>query len=97
MTVLEQRERELRNNKLNKNKNRIIKGEKAIQYLFLTLKSMDSNGKYRHPLGESLKGYYVDSQGWVAFDNTSDDCWVEAFESDKACLEWLSINKDITW
>lgn len=80
-----------------RNKKRIIKGEKAIQYLFLALKSDDGKGKYRHPLGESLKGYYADKKGWIAFDNTTDDCWVETFDSDLACLEWLGITKYMIW
>lgn len=65
-------------------------GKEAKQYVTETLDSHTNNSKkYHHPSGLYLKGYYWDEDVWVAFDNTTNDCWVEEFDREKDCIEWL--------
>lgn len=37
-------------------------------------------------------GYYLDKYAckWVAFDNTSGDCWVEEFDTKDECIDWIN-------
>ena len=49
------------------------------------LQSDNGNGKYK-PLGTFwLKGNDV----YIGFDNRHGDCWVEEFNTKRACIKWL--------
>ena len=77
----------------------MLTGELAKRYLNETLKSDIDDMSYIHPCGKNLKGYYWDTTTSgkrliVAFDNSTNECWIEDFLTEKACKEWLSINKD---
>jgi hypothetical protein len=50
-----------------------------------------------HAINEypKTKGYYPDKDRWVAFDNTTGNCWVEEFESEELALSWLNGELDI--
>lgn len=37
-----------------------------------------------------VTGYYKSDNVFVAFDNTTADCWTEEFSSDKEALDWCS-------
>lgn len=43
---------------------------------------------------ELLYSYDDESGKYIGIDNTSNDCWVEEFESEKDCLEWLKESID---
>ena len=35
------------------------------------------------------RGYFIDDNTWVAFDNTSGNCWVEEFKNEETAICWL--------
>lgn len=35
------------------------------------------------------KGYWKEDGRWIAYDNTTFDCWVEEFATRKEAKEWL--------
>lgn len=54
-------------------------GKEAEKYVTETLDLHTNNSeKYHHPSGLCLKGYYWD-----------EDVWVEEFDREKDCIEWL--------
>ena len=38
---------------------------------------------------ELLYGYDEESGLYIGIDNTSNDCWVEEFDSEQSCIDWL--------
>lgn len=68
----------------------ILIGETAEQVVFEILQSNNSqNGNY--PAHTGAKGYYKDDDGvYVAFDNSTNDCWIEEFNTRKEALKWLN-------
>ena len=45
----------------------------------------------------NTKGYYLDEKvnKWIAFDNSSNDCFVEEFESEAVAFDWICGNFDV--
>lgn len=44
----------------------------------------------RYPLHVGDCGVFPNDVGsWTAFDNTSGDCWVEDFKTEREAIEWL--------
>ena len=43
---------------------------------------------------ELLYGYDEESGKYIAIDNTSNNCWVEEFNSEQDCLNWLKESID---
>lgn len=43
-----------------------------------------------YPLHAGAKGYYVDNDKYVAFDNLTQDCWMEEFDTEKEAKKWLA-------
>ena len=43
-----------------------------------------------YPLHIGATGYYQDSKTnrWVAFDNTTGDCWIEEFDTSRKASMW---------
>lgn len=39
---------------------------------------------------ELLYGYDEESGLYIGIDNTSNDCWVEEFDSEQSCIDWLN-------
>lgn len=58
----------------------IYTGEVAKDVL---LKNLDN------PLQIPFCGYFFDGRVWVAFDNKSNECWVEDFEDEETAICWL--------
>lgn len=38
---------------------------------------------------EKCCGYFFEKNAWVAFDNSTEDCWVEEFKSEELAICWL--------
>ena len=60
-----------------------IKAEETLKKL---LRLGHENG-YKY--GDGLSGYFQDESQWIAYDNRTNDCWVEQFKTRKECLRWL--------
>ena len=67
----------------------IYTNERAEEVVGLILESGIGGNKYPAFVGDS--GYYKDKETgkWVAFDNTTCDCWIEEFDSEKEALKWI--------
>ncbi|MFC4231805.1 hypothetical protein ACFOW1_07880 [Parasediminibacterium paludis] len=37
----------------------------------------------------TCKGYFLDKKVWIAFDNTTGNCWVEEFKTEELAICWL--------
>ncbi len=35
------------------------------------------------------RGYFLEENIWIAFDNHSEDCWVEEFETEEMAICWI--------
>lgn len=73
----------------------IITGKKADDALTQILAN-EKDGTYPHMKGTC--GYYHDQtfDKWIAFDNTTCDCWVEEFRTKDECLDWINELYDTT-
>lgn len=67
---------------------KIYEGEEAYKVCNMIL----ANGGYSTP----IEGYDVFSAGfwregdkWMAYDNTTGDCWVEEFKTRKEAKDWV--------
>lgn len=58
----------------------IYRGKFAKDILNSTLKNLKSNYS---------KGYFFEDKTWVAFDNSTKNCWVEEFSSEEMAICWL--------
>lgn len=38
---------------------------------------------------EKCCGYYYTGYAWLAFDNTTGDCWMEEFETEEEAIRWI--------
>ena len=67
-------------------------GEQAHEVVGVILESVttDKNGNSSYPAHEGDQGYYKEGGKWVAFDNSTCDCWVEEFKTRKAAIAWLN-------
>lgn len=63
-------------------------GEEAKKILEEILAN-EKDGHY--PLHEGDTGYYGEAhdQYFVAFDNTTGDCWVEEFSTEERAIHWI--------
>ena len=68
----------------------IIYGDEAEQYLTEVLDGEVGELMFHHKSGKNLAGCYQDGDHWVAFDNTTNECWVEEFESENESIEWIN-------
>ena len=66
-------------------------GEQAHQIVGEILESIttDKNGNSSYPAHEGDQGYYKEGDKWVAFDNSTCDCWVEEFNTRKEAIDWI--------
>lgn len=65
------------------------KGEKAKQVLNETL-AMYDNDKEQYTRNTGTKGYFKNEIGtYTAFDNTTGDCWVEDFDTEKQAKNFI--------
>ena len=68
-------------------KNMMYTGEKAKSILTDILSSLDGD---QYPMHDDATGYFLDESGvYVAFDNTTCDCWVEEFDSVEKAINWI--------
>lgn len=65
----------------------VYKGKRAKQVLTEILAHVTDNGRYPHHEGDA--GYYRDGKKYVAFDNSTCDCWVEEFPSRKQAVAYV--------
>lgn len=62
-------------------------GEEAENILNDILSNQEGD---HYPKHEGATGYFLDESGvYVAFDNTTCDCWVEEFDTDKRAIDWI--------
>lgn len=67
----------------------ILIGKIAEQVVFEILQSNNSqDGNF--PAHTGANGYYIDNGVYVAFDNSTNDCWIEEFKTRKEALKWLN-------
>ena len=73
--------------KYSPDKDGIYRGKNAEGVLSCLLK----NGDYSIYGYGGTKGCFFDREAekWVAFDNSTNDCWVEEFNSEAEAAEWL--------
>jgi hypothetical protein len=70
----------------------------AVEFGFPTKpRFMLRDGDYAINDYSKTMGYYLDKNKWVAFDNSTGDCWVEEFESEELALSWLKGELDINY
>ena len=72
----------------------VLQGKEAEKVLTKILDDREketNNGvvseKYPEPF---VSGYYQEDKRWVAFDNTSGDCWVEDYPSEKSAAKYAN-------
>lgn len=65
----------------------IFKGNTAKKLLQQSLINSRSN---------LSKGFFFEENIWVAFDNSSRNCWVEEFDSEQKAICWLENFFDIS-
>ena len=66
----------------------IYEGKEALELVGQILESLNEKGRY--PLHSGDMGYYKNADGiWTAWDNSTGDCWVEDFKTQKEAIEWL--------
>lgn len=66
--------------------NTIYVGEEAKNILADILNNQNGD---RYPKHENATGYFRDKNVYVAFDNTTCDCWVEEFATAKKAVNWI--------
>lgn len=64
-----------------------LKGEEAEKMCRKILDHWYIDGTYNLFLG--TKGWFKDGKTYVAFDNTTGDCWIEEFSNEKSAERWL--------
>jgi hypothetical protein len=65
---------------------KVLTGEKAKSTVSSILnRASDYGGDYPGP---RVSGYYREGKGWTAFDNTTGNCWVEDFKTEKSAREF---------
>ena len=51
---------------------------------------LDNQEGDRYPKHKGATGYFLDESGvYVAFDNTTCDCWVEEFDTVEEAINWI--------
>lgn len=58
----------------------IYTGEKASQILRQNLENRESH---------ICSGYFFEGNAWIAFDNYTEDCWVEEFKTEEMAICWI--------
>lgn len=58
----------------------IYTGEKASQILRQNLENRESH---------ICSGYFLEGNVWIAFDNSTEDCWVEEFKTEEMAICWI--------
>lgn len=55
-----------------------------------TLKStLNEESLLKYPVSKYAFGYFRDDDKWIAFDNSTGDCWVEEFATKGQALKWI--------
>ncbi len=73
----------------NPNDNNIIVGEEAQRIYGEILESEYSSRGIGFPAHTGALGIFVEDGKYVAFDNSTNDCWVEDFKNEQVALSWL--------
>lgn len=63
---------------------KVYKGQKAKEKCMYILDSYENN------LTEKCLGLWSDDDVYIAFDNSSNDCWVEEFQTLKEALAYIA-------
>ena len=61
--------------------------EEVAKAILFYLLANHQGGKYPAP---HVCGIYFEENIWIAFDNSSGDCWVEEFEEMSEAYEWIA-------
>lgn len=71
----------------------VVLGNQARWVLRTLLDRIPKNNKYyMHPQFKFLEhtlGYYKDDKVYTAYDNRTNDCWVESFQTEEEAIRWL--------
>ena len=68
---------------------KIYQGEEARQIYGEILESERKSRELVFPAHTGALGIFVEDGKYVAFDNSSNDCWVEEFKSEQVALLWV--------
>ena len=71
------------------NDQKLLKGEEAQKVLGEILESERKSRSLTFPAHTGAQGYFRDGAKYVAFDNSSNDCWVEEFKNKENAKAWL--------
>ena len=72
----------------------IYKGKVAHTVCDAILAANEQGGPYNAPINgfDHLSvGYWKDGDKWIAYDNTTEDCWIEEFDTRKDAVEYCNI------
>lgn len=76
--------------------NEILIGEEAQKFCKELLNSESANFYLNQKKGNQKRGYFPDVTSrsnktvYVAFDNRTNDCWVEQFDTAELAVSWLN-------
>ena len=68
---------------------KIYQGEEARQIYGEILESERKSRELVFPAHTGAQGIFVEDGKYVAFDNSTNDCWVEEFKSEQVALSWV--------
>ena len=68
---------------------KIYRGEEAQRIYGEILESERTSRELVFPAHTGALGIFVEDGKYVAFDNSTNDCWVEDFKNEKVALSWL--------
>ena len=69
-------------------KKNILTGEEAQKVLGEILESERRSRSLTFPAHTGAQGYFRDGAKYVAFDNSTNDCWVEEFRTKIGAEKW---------
>lgn len=70
----------------------LYKGKTAKKVCEMIL-AANEDWPYTNPIegyDHKSSGYYKEGKVWIAFDNTTEDCWIEEFESRKDAVDYAT-------
>ena len=70
------------------NRQQLLTGEEAQKVLGEILESERRSRSLTFPAHTGAQGYFRDGAKYVAFDNSTNDCWVEEFRTKTGAEKW---------
>ena len=73
---------------LNRSQSKVLTGEEAKKVLDEILESERKSRSLTFPAHTGATGFFYEKPRYVAFDNSSNDCWVEEFRTATGARKW---------